>query len=93
MRSGDGIGRKTAFETRSDVIHGLRIARLANGADATLPDADIRFHHTQHRVDDGHVGNHQIRRPASVRQLVVHAHAFAQALASAEHDFVAVGAA
>ena len=41
------------------------------------------------RVDDRHVGDHQVGRAARAGDPVVHAHAFAQALAAAEDDLVA----
>ena len=53
----------------------------------------IGLHHAQHRVDDRHVGDDEVGRPARARHLVVHAHAFAHALAAAEDDLVAVAAA
>ena len=61
--------------------------------DAAVLDPDIRFHHAQHRVDHGHVGDHEVRSPARPRHLVVHAHAFTHALAAAEDDLVAIAAA
>ena len=58
-------------------------------ADAAVLDADVGLHHTEHRVDDRHVGDHQVGRAARTRDPVVHAHALAQALAAAEDDLVA----
>ncbi len=93
MRARDGIGGQAAFQARGDPVHGLRIAGLADAADAPVLDADVGLHHPQHRVDDRHIGDDQVGGAARARDLVVHAHAFAQALAAAEDDLVAGAAA
>ena len=93
MVAGDRVGGEAQFQPRRDAVHRLRIAGLADRADAPVADADVGLHHALHRVDDRHVGDDEVGRPAGIRQPVVHAHAFAQALASAEDDFVAVRAA
>ncbi len=85
----DRIGGQAAFEPGCDAVHHLRVARLADGADAAVLDADVGLHDAEDRVDDGHVGDHEVRRAAPARDAVVHAHAFAQALAAAEDDLVA----
>src|SRR5215470_4181960 len=54
---------------------------------------DVGLHDPKHRVDDGDVGDHQIGRAAGARHPVVHAHAFAHALAAAEDELVTVAAA
>ena len=82
---------KPAFQARGDAAHGLRIAGLADRADAAVLDADVGLHHALHGVDDRHVGDHEVGRSACARHLVVHAHAFAQALAPAKDDLVAGG--
>ena len=93
MRARDGVGGQADLQAGCDTIHRLRIAGLADGADAAVLDADIGFHHAQHRVDDRHIGDHEVGSPGRARHLVVHAHAFAHALAAAEDDLVAVAAA
>ena len=92
VRARDGVGCEPDLETGRDAIHRLRIARLANRADAPILDTDVGLHYAKHRVDDGHVGDHQIGRAACARHLVVHAHAFAHALAAAEDELVAIAA-
>ena len=76
-------------QARRDPVHGLRVAGLADAADAAILDADVRLHYAEDRVDDRHVGDHQVGRAARAGDAVVHAHAFAQALAAAEDDLVA----
>ena len=93
VRARDGVGGQADLQAGRDTIHRLRIAGLADGADAAILDADIGFHHPQHRVDDRHIGDHQVGSPGRTRHLVVHTHAFAHALAAAEDDLVAVAAA
>ena len=88
MRAGDRVGGEAALEARRDVVHRLRIAGLADRADAAVLDADVGLHHAQHRVDDRHVRDDEVGR-AGMRAPVVHPHAFAQALAAAEDDLVA----
>jgi hypothetical protein len=86
---GDRIGGQAALQPRRDAVHHLRVAGLADGADAPVLDADVGLHHAEHGVDDRHVGDHQVGRAAGAGDPVVHAHAFAQALAAAEDDLVA----
>ena len=93
MRARDGVGGQADLQARCNAIHRLRIAGLADRADAAVLDAHIRFHHAQHRVDHGHVGDHEVGSTARPRHLIVHAHAFAHALATAEDELVAVAAA
>ena len=93
MRSRDCVSRQADFQAGRDAIHCVRIARLADAADATIFDADVSLHHTLDRVDDRHIGDHEVGCAARTRHLVVHAHAFAHALAAAEDDFVTVTAA
>ncbi len=93
VRAGDGVGSQADFEARGDPIHRLWIAGLADAANATVLDADIGFDDPQYRIDDRHVGDHEVGRAARARYLIIHAHAFAHALAAAEDNFVAVTAA
>jgi hypothetical protein len=89
VRTGDRVGGQPAFQAWRDPVHGLRVAGLADGADAAVLDAHVGLHHALHRVDDGDVGDDQVGRAAVAGQPVVHAHALAQALAAAEDDLVA----
>ncbi len=89
VRARDGVGADAELESGRDPIHGLRVAGLANAADAPVLDADIGLHHPQHCIHDGDVGDHEIRCAGRAREPVVHAHAFAQAFAAAEDHFIA----
>jgi hypothetical protein len=89
MRARDRVSGEAKLQTGRHAIHGLRIAGLADGADESVLDADVGFHHALHRVNDCDVGDDEVGRSGLPRQPVVHAHAFAQALAAPEHDLVA----
>ena len=93
VRARNGVGADAELEPRRHPVHGLRIAGLADAADAPVLDADIGFHHAEHGVDDGNIGDDEIGRPGRAREPVIHAHTFAEALATAEHHFVAETAA
>ena len=69
------------------IVCGLPALPIAQMRPSLMPTS--AFTTPWHRVDDRDVGDHEIGRAARARHLVVHAHAFAHALAAAEDDLVA----
>src|SRR5689334_21448953 len=89
MRTRNRIGSETELQTGRHTIHGLRIAGLADSTDESVLDADVSYDHSLYGMNDCDVGDDKVRRPGLARQPIVHAHAFAQALAAPEHNLVA----
>src|SRR6185312_1262761 len=93
MRARDRISCQTELQTGRNAIHGLRIAGLADAANKSVFDSDVGFYHALYCVDDCDVGDDKVGCPGLARYPVVHAHAFAQTLATPEHNLVAKPAA
>ena len=92
MGSRNDVSCQTDVQARCDAVHRLQIAGLSDRANAAILDAHVGLHHAQDRVNDRHIGDDEIGGAVRAGHLVIHAHAFAHALAAAEDDFVAVPA-
>src|SRR5262249_3439340 len=88
--SGDGVGRGTARQLGSHVVHHARIPGPSNTGDLAVLHADVGLHDADDRVEHGDVGDHEIERSGCARELVVHAHAVAQCLSTAVANLVTV---
>ena len=65
--AGDDLGAGADDEARRDAVHDVRVARLADGDDAAVLDADVALDDAEHRVDDDDAGDHRVRRAVRLR--------------------------
>ena len=90
MLAGDGVGGIAHDKIRIDTIHHRRVAALADAHDPAVPDAHVGFDDALHRVDDGDVGDDEIKHASIAVQAGIAAHAAAQGFTAAVHGLVAV---
>ena len=92
MLSGNGVGGVAHHEMRIHVVHDGGIACLAYAHDAAVADAHVGLDDALHGVDDGCVGDDEVKHAVVAHGAGVAALACAQRLAAAVNDLVAVAA-
>ena len=88
----NGVGRRTRNQLGRNALHSVGVARLAQTRNATVLDTHVGLHHALNRVDDRHVGDHQIERTLVRGDCVCQTHTVANGLATAIDRLVAIGA-
>ena len=88
----NGVGRRTRDQLGRNTLHRVGVARLAQTRNATILDTHVGLHHTLNRVDDRHVGDHQIERTLIRCDRVCQTHTVADRLTAAIDRLVAIDA-
>src|ERR1700730_1462224 len=83
-------GRRRYHEPRVDAVHDGRVAGLAEADDPPAGNAEIAFHDTENRIDDGDIAQQQIERAAGAGHAGRQPDAVTQRLAAAMQTLVAV---
>ncbi len=82
-------GGDAADQLRVHAVHDLRVARLADGDDLAVLDANVAFDDADHRINDQRVADQHVERPVGAVMTGHQAHAVAQGLAAAVQALIA----
>ena len=88
----NGVGCSSRNQFGRNTLHRVGVARLAQTRNATVLDTHVGLHNALNRVDDRHVGDHQIERTLFRGDRICQTHTVADRLATAIDRLVAIDA-